>query len=84
MLETGFGEEEGRLFQADGGLRCQSHPDATDVGLRPVEVEIAEDAGKRRLVEAPPEEIGALAQVRGSVASDATGSVKRRTLVTSE
>lgn len=54
--------KEGRLFQAEEGLRCQSHPDATYVGLRPVEPEIAEDTGKRQLVEVPPEET--LSQVR--------------------
>ena len=44
-----------RLFQADGGLRCQSDPEATVVGLRPWEAEIAGDAGSRRPVGRPPE-----------------------------
>ena len=54
MEETEFGEDEGRLFQAEGGLCCQSDSEVTDMGLLPVEVEIAEDAGRRRLVQASP------------------------------
>lgn len=46
----------GRKFSADGGLRCQSEPEAG-------EAEIAQDAGRRRLVGLPQEEI--LSLVRG-------------------
>lgn len=44
-------------------MRCQSDPEAADVGLRPVEAEVAQDAGRRRLVGLPLEEI--LSLVRG-------------------
>lgn len=40
----------GTLFEAGGGLHCQSDPEATEVGLRPLEAGIDEDAGRRRQV----------------------------------
>lgn len=52
-----------RLFQADGRLLCQSDLEATDAGLRPVETEIAKDAGRRRPVGVAPGEV--LSEVKG-------------------
>lgn len=45
-------------------MRCQSDPEAMDVGLRPLEAEIAPDTGRRGLVGVPLEEI-LLSQVTG-------------------
>lgn len=79
MQETGFSEEERRLFQADGGLLCQSDPEATDGGLRPVEMEIAKDAGRRGAT-GEDTESGEGAWWVGAAA----GGVKRKALSTSE
>ncbi|XP_040478524.1 uncharacterized protein LOC103679969 isoform X5 [Ursus maritimus] len=46
----GFGEEGGTLFQAGGGQHGQSDPEATEVGLWPLEAGIDADAGRRRQV----------------------------------
>ncbi|XP_045650887.1 uncharacterized protein LOC123790471 isoform X1 [Ursus americanus] len=46
----GFGEEGGTLFQAGRGQHGQSDPEATEVGLWPLEAGIDADAGRRRQV----------------------------------
>lgn len=64
LWETpGFGEEGGTLFQAGGGLHCQSDPEATEVGLWPLEAGIDADAGRRRQVGHHLQEVRS--QVRG-------------------
>lgn len=67
----GFGEEGGTLFQAGGGQHGQSDPEATEVGLWPLEAGIDADAGRRRQVGHHLPEVRS--QVRGARWAGAAG-----------